>query len=48
MERNRERNKNNEPLPTAQNEDVEFNEELADEDDLEAMRRAQEADCRQE
>ena len=46
VETNKERNKNNKPLPVAKNEDVEFNEELADENDLEAMRRAEEADCR--
>jgi len=33
-------------LPTASAEDVEFSEELADEDDLEAQQRAAEADRR--
>lgn len=45
----REQNQpNNECLPIAKNEDVEFSEALADEDDLEAMKRAEEADRRQE
>ncbi|WP_328699937.1 YfhD family protein [Chengkuizengella marina] len=34
-------------LPIAKNEDVEFSESLADEDDLEAQKRAKEADQRQ-
>ncbi|HUC93214.1 MAG TPA: YfhD family protein [Paenibacillus sp.] len=33
-------------LPIGTNEDVEFSEELADEDDREARRRAEAADCR--
>ncbi|WP_123043550.1 YfhD family protein [Cohnella candidum] len=37
-----------EDLPTASAEDVEFSEELADEDDREAQQRAAEADRRQE
>jgi hypothetical protein len=35
-------------LPTAKNEDVEFDMELADADDIEALERAEEADHRQE
>ncbi|AHD06351.1 YfhD family protein [Paenibacillus larvae] len=35
-------------LPIAKNEDVEFNTELADRDDLVAVRRAEAADHRQE
>jgi hypothetical protein len=35
-------------LPIARNEDVEFQMELADEDDLEALERSHEADDRQE
>jgi hypothetical protein len=35
-------------LPVAKNEDVEFSVELADEDDREAMQRAEEADQRAE
>lgn len=35
-------------LPVAKSEDVEFSAELADADDLEALERADEADCRQE
>ena len=35
-------------LPVAKNEDVEFDGELADEDDLEALERAKAADRRQE
>lgn len=35
-------------LPVAKNEDVEFSAELADEDDREAMQRAEEADQRAE
>lgn len=37
-----------EKLPLARNEDVEFSAELADEDDREAMQRADEADQRAE
>ena len=35
-------------LPIGKNEDVEFSEALADEDDLEAVERAEAADARQE
>lgn len=35
-------------LPAAKNEDVEFSGELADADDLKAIRRAEAADARQE
>ncbi len=37
---------NSQSLPTASAEDVEFSEELADKDDLEAQQRAAEADRR--
>lgn len=35
-------------LPIGKNEDVEFSEELADEDDLEAVKRAEAADNREQ
>jgi len=35
-------------LPVAKNEDVEYSAEMADEEDLEAAERAQEADARQQ
>ncbi|MFD2618486.1 YfhD family protein [Terrilactibacillus laevilacticus] len=35
-------------LPTSRAEDVEFSQELADRDDMEAQRRAKEADSRSE
>jgi len=38
----------NQPMPSAKNEDVEFSEELADAADLEAAERAAQADARQE
>jgi hypothetical protein len=38
----------NEKLPIARNEDVEFSAEVADEDDREAMQRAEDADQRAE
>lgn len=38
----------NEPFPIGKNEDVEFSEALADEDDLEAVERAEAADNRQQ
>lgn len=38
----------NEDLPISRNEDVEFSMELADEDDLEALERAEAADRRAE
>lgn len=37
-----------EPVSTGKNEDVEFSEALADEDDLEAVERAEAADRRQQ
>lgn len=40
--------KQSDKLPIAKNEDVEFNTELADRDDLVAVRRAEAADHRQE
>ena len=49
MKNNQARNRGtNKQLPIAKNEDVEFSWELADEDDREAVRRAEEADRRQE
>ncbi|MFC0212040.1 YfhD family protein [Paenibacillus chartarius] len=39
---------NNRELPIGKNEDVEFAKDMADEDDLEALERAHEADARQE
>ena len=45
--RNNQRQQN-EQLPVTVNEDVEFAEALADEEDLEAVERAEAADCRQE
>ncbi|CAM3438192.1 YfhD family protein [Marinicrinis lubricantis] len=38
----------NQQLPIGKNEDVEFSIEAADEDDLEALKRAEAADARQE
>lgn len=38
----------NRKLPTGKNEDVEYDAEFADEDDVEAVERAHEADDRQE
>ncbi|TMV43833.1 YfhD family protein [Paenibacillus mesophilus] len=38
----------NEALPIGKNEDVDFSEALADEDDLEAVERAEAADNRQQ
>lgn len=43
-----ERNAENEVLPIAKSEDVEFSEALADADDREALERAEAADERQE
>jgi hypothetical protein len=49
MKNNQTRNRGaNKQLPIDKNEDVEFSWELADEDDREAVRRAEEADRRQE
>jgi hypothetical protein len=48
MTSNEQTNNNHEQLPIAKNEDVEFSAELADEDDFEALERAEEADCRQQ
>lgn len=42
------KNRQENELPTAKNEDVEFSEELADQADREANARAQAADRRQE
>ncbi|WP_079910568.1 YfhD family protein [Paenibacillus sp. 32352] len=38
----------NKKLPVAKNEDVEYNAEFADEEDLEARERAEQADARQQ
>lgn len=44
----KQRAKHNKRLPVAKNEDVEFSQELADQADVTAQRRAEEADRRQE
>lgn len=44
--RKKQQGQNDEQLPTARAEDVEFSNELADENDREAQRRADEADRR--
>ncbi|UJF35054.1 YfhD family protein [Paenibacillus hexagrammi] len=41
-------NEQNNQLPVAKNEDVEFSSEIADRDDMEAVQRAHAADARQE
>lgn len=47
-EKPQDRQTNDKNLPIARNEDVEFSRELADEDDLEALARAEAADERAE
>lgn len=48
MPTNELNNSEEQQLPIAKNEDVEFSAELADEDDVEAQERANAADYRQE
>lgn len=45
---NEKKNQGKEQLPINKVEDVEFSQDLADQEDLEALQRAQEADRRQE
>lgn len=48
MPRKQQSYQHNQKLPVAKNEDVEYNAEFADEEDLEAVERAEQADARQQ
>ncbi|WP_081824065.1 YfhD family protein [Paenibacillus sp. UNC451MF] len=48
MPKKQQSNQQNQKLPVAKNEDVEYNAEFADEEDLEALERAEQADSRQQ
>ncbi|WP_282941444.1 YfhD family protein [Paenibacillus sp. RC67] len=48
MPKKQQSNQQNQKLLVAKNEDVEYNAEFADEEDLEALERAEQADSRQQ
>ncbi|UQZ86971.1 hypothetical protein SK3146_06264 [Paenibacillus konkukensis] len=48
MPKSNEGHKQNQKLPIAKEEDVEYNAEFADEEDMEAGQRAEQADARQQ